>query len=519
MAFVGRSYSLRFVQDDAYITYRYARNVVRGAGPVFNTGERVEGYTNFLWMMLLAALGIVGVPFTTIIPLSQVLGVLCGIGVIIIFFLLIRRHSRGPPLVAPLATWLLAANGSFAYWCVSGMESALFALLCAAAFYVFLGTTGARRMVGSSLLLGLAALTRPEGVLFFGVVGLYFVLSRIIRDRGAVLNRANLGDLARLAVPFLIIVAPLYAWRLGYYGWFFPNTFYAKTGFAITYLKSGIDYFVAYMRAYGFFGLGLLLPLFVALRWRRRMDSGPFLFALLAIAIHAVYTIGVGGDVLRIYRFFVPVYLLYYFVLSESIWLIPAPAFLRTVLVLAVAVLSFWGPLAKGNTVRADILRNRYLEKGLVDKMSVTGRWLNRNLTEQDWFAGTTIGAVSYFSDRNMIDMLGLTDAVVAHHPENILGPRVYWKERNYNTAHVLERLPQYIYFSTGGKPSAAAERALFLRTRFRRGYFACLVSMQERAQMLGGVCSVQSQPGQGTRVEVSIPLSALSNIKEGIRL
>jgi signal transduction histidine kinase len=44
------------------------------------------------------------------------------------------------------------------------------------------------------------------------------------------------------------------------------------------------------------------------------------------------------------------------------------------------------------------------------------------------------------------------------------------------------------------------------------------LVSMQERAQMLGGVCSIQSQPGQGTLVEVSIPLSALANIKEGIR-
>jgi arabinofuranosyltransferase len=48
VAFVGRSYSLRFVQDDAYITYRYARNVVRGYGPVYNPGERVEGYTNFL---------------------------------------------------------------------------------------------------------------------------------------------------------------------------------------------------------------------------------------------------------------------------------------------------------------------------------------------------------------------------------------------------------------------------------------------------------------------------------------
>src|SRR4051812_9407292 len=40
--------------DDAYITYRYARNLVRGFGLVYNPGERIEGYTNFLWTLLVA---------------------------------------------------------------------------------------------------------------------------------------------------------------------------------------------------------------------------------------------------------------------------------------------------------------------------------------------------------------------------------------------------------------------------------------------------------------------------------
>src|SRR4051794_37699784 len=42
---------LRFVCDDAYITFRYAANLAHGLGPVWNPGERVEGYTNFLWMV------------------------------------------------------------------------------------------------------------------------------------------------------------------------------------------------------------------------------------------------------------------------------------------------------------------------------------------------------------------------------------------------------------------------------------------------------------------------------------
>jgi tetratricopeptide (TPR) repeat protein len=104
--------------------------------------------------------------------------------------------------------------------------------------------------------------------------------------------------------------------------------------------------------------------------------------------------------------------------------------------------------------------------------MSAKGAWLNANTRLGDWFACTTIGAIGYFSDRNQVDMLGLTDAVVAHRPESILGPRVYWKERKYNSRHILERNPAFICFPSGTKPSAAAERALFLRSRFRRGYF-----------------------------------------------
>ena len=496
--FVWHASTTQFLQDDSYITYRYARNVARGIGPVFNTGERVEGYTNFLWMMLLAFLGIIGIPFTTIIPLSQVIGVFCGIGVILIFFFFIRRHSTGPPALAPLAALFLAANGSFAYWCVSGMESGLFSLFLAAACFVYLGSSNRSSLIGTSLLLGLSALTRPEGALFWGAVILHFIIRRLAADRSHALSRASFGDLALLLAPFIVMVAPLYIWRLGYYGWLFPNTFYAKTGLASSYLKSGIRYLVDFYKAYGFWGLALVVPVLLGLKYRDRLPRLPFVFALLVLVVHALYTVSVGGDVLRIYRFFVPVYFLFYFVLSEGIWLIPTGTVVRTALLILLVPLTFWGPLMPGKSVRREINFNKYLERGLVDKMSATGRWLNRHLAEDEWFACTTIGAISWFSDRNLVDMLGLTDAVIAHEPEDILGARLYWKERNYNTRHVLERKPQYIYFSTGGKPSAAAERALFLRKRFRVGYFPCLVSMQERGQIFSDVI-YKVRPGADT--------------------
>jgi tetratricopeptide (TPR) repeat protein len=143
-----------------------------------------------------------------------------------------------------------------------------------------------------------------------------------------------------------------------------------------------------------------------------------------------------------------------------------------------VALLTFWGPFTPGTTELWELRANSHVERQLVRTLGATGSWLKSNTKPDDWIACTTIGAIGYFSDRNEVDMLGLTDSVVAHNPESILGARVYWKERRYNSRHVLERNPAYICFSTGDKPSAAAERALFLRARFRRGYFHYPFSM-----------------------------------------
>src|SRR5436189_992982 len=49
-----------WMDDDAFISFRYAQNLAEGNGLVFNPGERVEGYTNFLWVLLLAAGDVLG---------------------------------------------------------------------------------------------------------------------------------------------------------------------------------------------------------------------------------------------------------------------------------------------------------------------------------------------------------------------------------------------------------------------------------------------------------------------------
>jgi hypothetical protein len=68
--------------------------------------------------------------------------------------------------------------------------------------------------------------------------------------------------------------------------------------------------------------------------------------------------------------------------------------------------------------------------------------------------------------------MLGLTDRTIAKNPQPVWGIESTWKERNYNIPYVMEREPDLILFSTGLKPSAPAEKALFLSSKFRRGYY-----------------------------------------------
>jgi tetratricopeptide (TPR) repeat protein len=129
------------------------------------------------------------------------------------------------------------------------------------------------------------------------------------------------------------------------------------------------------------------------------------------------------------------------------------------------AVLSFFLP-------RSYVLSTRKFEVGLYAKMVGYSQSLRHSFGQGFTLAATTIGAVSYLTDVTVIDMLGLTDRYIAKHPESIPGLASTWKERTFNTEYVLSRDPDVILFSTGMRPSAPAEKALFLSSKFRQNYY-----------------------------------------------
>jgi len=460
IVFVVHCLSLDFTQDDAFISYRYVENFIQGNGLVFNSGERVEGYTNFLWIIILSIFARLGL---NIITVSKILGVASGCATLILIHQLSRMlFPKKERLLSLLPPLLLTASSAFAYWSISGLESSFFAMTVLLSVYLYL--RGKRGWVVSC---ALSALIRPEGVLIFGIL----LLHQLIFTRNTFKKALrHLGGFALLLLPFAVF-------KLLYYGDLLPNPFYAKTGLSFEYVKSGLEYFWQFSKHYGLWGVAYLLPLLVY----RALDSkGRLLFLL--IYAYTLYVIMVGGDVLKAHRFFLPVLPLLYLLLVISV----RGLFLRlkgevkrslvpAILLLSIGVLFFLVPHKWIRDVKA-------LEEALVKTMEFQAEYLKASFPPRFSVAVSTIGSISYHLGTRIkvIDMLGLTDRNISKHPETLKGIAPTWKERKYNTRYLLSRDPDFILFSTGVKPSAPAERALFLNSKFRKNYSPVYVPFGE---------------------------------------
>ncbi len=164
-----------FTIDDAYISYRYARNLARGWGLVYNHGERVEGYTNFLWTVMLGGVHAVGVDLDLGAKVLGALATLASIALVYRLALRVRRVTWIPCL----ATWVVASSMVFTGYGVFGLETPLFSALVLGGGLLFLneedGAQGGvslprgRAFPWSAIVFGAAALTRPEAPLYFGL--------------------------------------------------------------------------------------------------------------------------------------------------------------------------------------------------------------------------------------------------------------------------------------------------------------------------------------------------------------
>lgn len=284
-----------FLCDDAFISFRYAKNLSEGHGLVFNPGfERVEGYTNFLWVMILAGLH----RLFGLLPEDAANPIL--LAATVALFVLVCRESllarrEGEPLWPALVPpFLLAATRSVAVWSTSGLETRLFELLVVAAVLRLLAETRAlvdsrrTRFPWSGLLFALATLTRPDGLLLAGCAILTARATAIREWRRAWKTWVLQGTL------FALPVAAHVLWRKSYYGEWLPNTYYAKVG-GRTWWEMGGTYLATFALEYG--AILWLPPLVLAVfrHARRHTLRVPLVYAAVVIP-HALYVARIGGD-------------------------------------------------------------------------------------------------------------------------------------------------------------------------------------------------------------------------------
>lgn len=288
-----------FVPDDSFISYRYAANLAGGHGLRFNlTDSPVEGYSNFLWIVLLAGAVRLGLdPVTT----GAFLGGLLGLLSIVALWALLKKCGRtGIHLAVPVGLSALAAPSLL--YAISGMETALFTFLLLAALWAAADLL-ARPTPGRALLLAaagaLAALTRPEGVLALPVIVVCLVVAEW---RVSPARRGDVGRAAGVAVlAFAIMQLTYHLWRVAYFDAVWPTPFLSKgaaggtASFVDPLLTNLGQFFVRQTHYYspmGYYYAAILLGAVLgALLARRRQHHRPVEWTalILALVYAAVY--------------------------------------------------------------------------------------------------------------------------------------------------------------------------------------------------------------------------------------
>jgi hypothetical protein len=281
--------------DDAYISFRYAQNFVKGHGLSWNQGEKpVEGYSNFMWVLLT-------IPWEALewdsVFIMKIIGLLFGLASVVVLFLISSRLCSSvwfgflPPLI-------LAVSPAFATWAVSGLETS---------FYVFTGLVCVLLLLREEgdpdhapvsrtacTCLGLLPMIRPEGFVFMGGALFYKILG--FKREEPVLPQAR--RLLVWSLPFIILFTGYSIFRWIYYGNFIPNSVMAKKGFF-----GGVDYIWFFVRYYSPVYMLFFCLSFFKDKIRREM----IFFGILVLAYFGgiMNTVPIQGDFCR---FLLPVF-------------------------------------------------------------------------------------------------------------------------------------------------------------------------------------------------------------------
>jgi len=394
-----------FIIDDAFITFRYAKNLCSHQQMVFNVGEiPVEGYSNFLWVLLMT----ISFPLNIDpIVFSKISGMIfCHLSIIILYKLafLLNKSEKFSNYV--IVFYVLTPN--VALWSVGGLETSLFSLLLLISVYLFIIDISKRKnnpIKISPLFFVLLSLTRHEGLIVFGLTCAFFMY--ILFKNKEFSKIQKLYQLLYFTVFFVIFYAPYFFWRVFYYNNILPHTFSAKQGVFSPDLFIGHIFFYIPL-------ILLLLPVFLLIggnflkNSKFRFKNEKKLYLVLLILILSIPLLLITSWMPG-FRFAVPIISLIYLLLPKS--------------------LNFLTILDRNYRKDADLRKNikiftilaicvsntllginfypfvNVYGTGLRDCNITLGEWINDNSSNNASLAVWDVGALGFYSNIRIIDI------------------------------------------------------------------------------------------------------------------
>lgn len=398
--------------DDAYITFSFSKNLASGNGPVYSHGVRVEGYSNFLWMVLNAlplaidrnldpyvGARLLALPFFALLLLAT-------------YGLARARLSR---LWAFLTVLLLALHSDIIWAFLSGLETLPYTALITAAFACQVAPRGWRRRRLAVPFMTAAALMRIDGFVPLG-----FLLGWELFE--SLLDRRGLAPYLRQVLPWVALYLLWFTWRWWYYGLPLPSTYYAKALFHVMDKEAGWNYAGEELAATGVL---VMVPFLILLLHRL---ARPVWLLVFYAAGHTAYVIRVGGDWMPFSRFFVPIVPIVYVLCVWAVVDVAARAralriWPRLHHVLAVLLgLGALGrvaiytnnPWGKPDARTRDRMGMAVGNAEHVASLRRAAELLNLVVPSGKRLVTDYAGVIAYYTDAAIIDMWGLCNAMIA---------------------------------------------------------------------------------------------------------
>ena len=435
-----------FLHDDAFISLRYAMNLVEHRELAWNIGERVEGFTNLLHLLTAAMLIAAGLEPIAALRLIGLLSVL----VILIAFERSTRHLSSLP-AGPWAraagAFLLLASSPMALWALGGLEAPMLSALFALAFWPLIASLNrpalsVGRFLSAGALLAAAFAVRPDAVIVTAAAALAVAL------RSPAGRRVGLPAAALLLAPTILLGIGLTLWRLHMFGDVVPNTFHAKTGIELgARWRSGVIYLVRSAPS-----VPLVLLAVLSLIRRNPAEHRILLPATAGLIGYGSYVVWAGGDHMPGARLLVPVLPLAALALALGVGRLARREALA------------WAALAVFVSTASALSAGRHLMDPAAFAGRLVGEYIASNWPLGSLVALNTAGSPPFYAtELRFIDMLGLNDRTIAR---RVVGaPQLEWQRvpghGKGDGEYVLWRRPDFVIL--GPAEGELASRPWFL--------------------------------------------------------